>query len=163
MVSMIELHENRRETVSDRPRLIFHDCTQMPPAAPALRPLRRTFRRVENALLASAATAVVGYFVAVFALSWVHSVQQSYAVSALPQSVTISKAVKRGDTLTSLARRYGNPNVYILQREDQIARTNHLSGKMPLLPGQHLQIPVTNPAVIAQIVHASHSPLVASR
>lgn len=163
MVSMIELCENRRMTASARPRLVLHDCTQEPTSTPVSRPRRSAFHRAENALLALAATAAAAYFVVSFGLSFVHSIQQNYAAPALPQSLTISKSVKRGDTLTSLAQRYGNPNTYILQREDQIARANHLTGTMPLLPGQRLQIPVTNPSVIAQIVRRTHMPLVASR
>ena len=163
MVSMTEFCEDRRQAASPRPRLVLHDCTREPSAPPVRRPRRRAFRRVENALLVSAATAAVGYFVITSAASWVHSIEQNYAAPALPQSVTISQAVKRGDTLTSLAQRYGDPSTYILEREDQIARANHLSGKTPLLPGQHLQIAVTNPAVIAQIARVSHLPLVASR
>ncbi len=76
----------------------------------------------------------------------------------------ISKTVNAGDTLTGLARRYGDPNAYILAREEQIARANHLSGTAPLVPGQHLLIPVTNPTVIAQIEqNHHHTRLVAAR
>ena len=162
MVSMIELCEDRPKTTA-RPHLVLRDYSPEQPAAPACRPRRRTFRRVENALLASAASAAIGYFVICSAASWVQSIQQNYRSATLPQSVTISKVVRRGDTLSSLARRYGNPNTYILEREDQIARANHLVGAAPLLPGQRLQISVTNPAVITQITHASHHSLVASR
>ncbi len=161
MVPMIDVCNDRSQALYSRPQLVLKDYTQEPPAVRP--PCRKALARFESVLLASAASAALGYFLAGSAASLIHSVQQNYSAQTLPQSVIISKAVKRGDTLTSLAQRYGNPNTYILEREDQIARANHLTGVMPLLPGQHLQIPVTNPTVIAQIVRASHRPLVASR
>jgi len=124
---------------------------------------RNFLRRFESALLATALAAVLLFFVVNFAASLLHTVQQSYAPSMLPSQVVITKVVKPGDTLTSLARRYGNPNAYILDPEEQIARMNHLSGSIPLIPGQHLLIPVTNPTVIAQIQQHNHRALFASR
>ncbi len=170
MVSMIDRcndrSTDRSEALRSQPQLVLQDFTQDLSQDPTQeQPLKhcKPFARFENVLLASAASAAIGFFLATSASSFVHSVQQNYSSQTLPQTVIISKVVKRGDTLTLLARRYGNPNTYILEREDQIARANHLTGTMPLFPGQHLQIPVTNPSVIAQIVHASHRPLVASR
>ena len=152
---------DRSEGCGLQPQLVLKDWTQ---EQPALRPTRRKASICwDNILLASAASAALGFFVFTSAASLVQSVEQNYRSQTLPQSVIISKAVKRGDTLASLAQRYGNPNTYILEREDQIARVNHLTGIQPLLPGQHLQIPVTNPTVIAQIVRFSHRPLLASR
>ncbi len=162
MVSLkADVCNDRSSVFCSRPSLVLKDYTQ---EEPVVRPSRRrAFARAENILLASAASAALGFFVLTSAASFVHSIEQNYTSQALPQTLIISKAVKRGDTLASLAQRYGNPNTYILEREDQIARANHLTGTQPLLPGQHLQIPVTNPTVIAQIVRASHRPLVASR
>ena len=153
--------DDRFQGFSSRPQLVLKDWTQ---ELPALRPVRRKASICwDNILLASAASAAIGFFAFTSAASLVHSIEQNYRNASLPQVVTISKSVKRGDTLASLAQRYGNPNTYILEREDQIARANHLTGTQPLLPGQHLQIPVTNPTVIAQIVRSSHRSLVASR
>jgi nucleoid-associated protein YgaU len=146
---------NRREA---RPQLVLKDWTKEPPR------LRHSpLVRLENVFLASAAAAALAFFCFTFAASLVNSVQQSYHSQIPPQMIVISKTVGRGDTLAGLAFRYGDPNTYILQREDQIARANHLTGTTPLLPGQHLQIPVTNPILIAQIVRSSHHRLVASR
>ena len=162
MVSLkADVCNDRSQGLCSRPQLVLKDYAQEPPAVRRSR--RKTFARAESILLASATSAALGFFVLTSATSFIHSVEQNYRSQALPQSVTISKAVKRGDTLTSLAQRYGNPNTYILEREDQIARANHLTGTQPLLPGQHLQIPVTNPTVIAQIVRFPHQHLVASR
>jgi len=155
---------SRSAGVRPRPQLVLKDVTAGPPSAgPSARLRRSPFHRLENVMLAAAAAAVLLYFFFTFAFSLVHSVQQSYATPALPAVVMISKTVARGDTLTKLARHYGDPNVYILAREEQIARANHLAGTTPLVPGQHLRIPVTNPTVIAQIEHLYHRGLVARR
>lgn len=148
---------NRRS----RPQLVLKDLTAERPSRSRVQ--QSPFHRLENVLLAAAAAAVLLYFFLTFAFSLVHAVQQSYLTPALPPVVMISKTVTRGDTLTGLAKRYGDPNIYILAREEQIARANHLSGTAPLVPGQHLQIPVTNPVVIAQIEHYHHQSLVARR
>ena len=158
----LDLCNDRPAASRPRPTLVLKDLTE--DCGPSVRrPRRSPLARTENTLLAAAAVSAFGYFLFTAAASFTHSVQQNYAVSALPQTVVIAKTVKRGDTLAGLALRYGNPSTYLLQREDQIARANHLPGSAPLLPGQHLQIPVTNPKVIAQIIRASHHALVASR
>ena len=153
----------RPASVRPRPQLVLKDVTAALPCQTSPAARRSPFSRFENVLLAAAAAAVLLYFFFTFALSLVHSVQQSYVTPAQPAVVMISKTVTRGDTLTRFARQYGDPNVYILAREEQIARANHLTGTAPLVPGQHLQIPVTNPAVIAQIEHRYHNGLVARR
>ena len=153
--------EDRPLSFPSRPRLVMKDLTQE--AAPAPRPRRSPLARTESVLLGAAALSAAGYFLFSAGLALAHSVHQSYAAPSLPQSLVIAKTVKRGDTLASFALRYGDPNTYLLQREDAIARANRLPGGAPLLPGQHLRIPVTNPQVIAQIVRASHRALVASR
>ena len=160
MVSLkLDVCDSRLEML--RPQLVLKDLTQDPPQVWHSR--RSPLARVENTFLAAAAVSAAGYFLLSAGASLAHSVQQNYAAQPLPQTVVIAKTIKRGDTLASLALRYGDPNTYLLRREDQIARANHLSGTTPLLPGQHLQISVTNPKIIAQIVRASHRPLVASR
>ena len=159
----LDVCDDRPRPASVRPRLILKDVAAAVPSQPAPAVRRSPFRRFENVLLAAAAAAVLLYFFFTFALSLVHSVQQSYVTPAQPAVLMISKTVARGDTLTKLARHYGDPNVYILAREEQIARTNHLTGTAPLVPGQHLRIPVTSPAVIAQIEHRYHKGLVARR
>lgn len=144
-----------------RPQLVLKDLTAE--QASPVRRRRSLFSRLENVFLAAAAAAVLLFFFFSFALSLIHTVQQSYAAPAMPSVVLISHTVKHGDTLSGFARRYGDPNTYILAREEAIARANHLSGTTPLVPGQHLRIPVTNPAVIAQIEQNTPHGLVASR
>ena len=149
--------------IRSQPQLVLKDLTAERTTRSFSAPIRRSpLHRLENVLLAAAA-AVLLYFFFTLVLSLVHSVQQSYATPALPSVVVISKTVTRGDTLTKFAKRYGDPNTYILAREEQIARANHLLGTTPLVPGQHLRIPVTNPAVIAQIEKQYHRSLVARR
>ncbi len=144
-----------------RPRLVLKDLT-----AEQASPVRRQpspLSRLENVFLAAAAAAVLLYFFLTFAFSLVHTVQQSYTTLGTPSVVMIAHSVKHGDTLSGLAKRYGDPSTYILAREEAIARANNLSGTTPLVPGQHLRIPVTNPTVIAQIEQNTHHGLVASR
>ncbi len=146
---------------SVRPPLVLQDISQE--RTPRCSVKRRSVRHFESVLLASALAAVLLFFVVNFAFSLFHAVQQSYAPSALPTQVIITKTVKPGDTLTLFAQRYGNPNAYILDTEEQITRLNHLSGTTPLVPGQHLLIPVRNPTVIARIQQHNHRGLLASR
>ena len=153
--------DDRSNLRQAQPLLVMKDWTHETPMRP--RTQRNSLVRFEDILLATAAAAALAFLFFGFAVSLVHSVQQNYDSQMFPRTVVISKTVARGDTLAGLALRYGDPNTYILQREDQIARVNHLAGTTPLLPGQHLQIPVTNPALIAQIVRSSHHRLVASR
>ena len=157
----LEPCDDRPAVIRARPHLVLKDLAAKAPVSRCSR--RSPLACIENTFFAAAALSVLVYFLASAAVSLTHTVQQNYAAQTLPQTVVIMKIVKRGDTLTGLALRYGDPNTYLLQREDQIARANHLPGTAPLLPGQHLQIPVTNPKIIAQIVHAAHHALVASR
>lgn len=149
-----------------RPRLVLKEFTSKdlsPKAAPRRHVRPNPLRRVENIFAVAAAAAVLLYLVFGFGVSLFHTVQSSYVPASAPTMLLISKTVKHGDTLSRLASLYGDPNTYILDREEQIARVNHLSGTAPLLPGQHLRIPVTSPTVIAQIERNYHNTRLASR
>lgn len=150
---------------ADRPTLVLKDLTLEEPVCEPTPPRRRArrspFQKFETLMLGASAAAVGAFFVVSSASSLLHSVRQSYAGPSASPVVMISKNVSRGDTLTSLAKRYGDPQTYLPVREEQIARANHLSGAVPLVPGQHLRIPVTSPAVIAEIERAHQA--VASR
>ena len=163
----LDVCDDRSRSVGNslRPQLVLKDMTKdLPSDSPVRTSVRPSpFRRLENVFLAAAVAAVLLFFFFSFALSLFHSVQQSYAAPTLPSVVMIGHTVKHGDTLTGLASRYGDPNTYILAREEQISRVNHLLGTAPLVPGQRLRIPVTNPTLIAQIEHRFHHGLVASR
>ena len=170
----LRLDAPRTRTTSDRhllsaragrPHLVLHDLTQkspvLEPSVAPRQPRRSPFQSLETLLLGASVAAVGVFFAVSAASSLVHSVRQSYAGPSAPAMVLISKNVSRGDTLTSLAKRYGDPHTYLLVREEQIARLNHLSGAAPLVPGQHLRIPVTSPTLIAEIEQAQRA--VASR
>ena len=148
---------------ADRPVLVLKDLTLEPalPSAPRRRIRRSPFQKIETLLLGASASAVAVFFAVSATSSLLHSIRQSYAGPSAPAVIVISKKVSRGDTLGSLAKRYGDPQMYLPVREEQIARLNHLSGATPLVPGQHLQIPVTSPVVIAQIERSHQA--VASR
>ena len=67
------------------------------------------------------------------------------AAAPLPAAPMAVMTVQQGDTLWSLAQRHGNPNAYILDRVDGLARANSLSPNAHLVPGQKLRVPVANP------------------
>ncbi|MES1227321.1 MAG: LysM peptidoglycan-binding domain-containing protein [Armatimonadota bacterium] len=71
---------------------------------------------------------------------------------------TIPMAVRTGDTLWSLAQRYGNPAEPVLDRIDTLAHANGIKASTTLVPGQRLMVPVQNPVEVARI-----APLMASR
>jgi LysM repeat protein len=54
-------------------------------------------------------------------------------------------SVGQGETLWTLARRYGNPSASQLDRVDALAKANGLSASAMLHPGQRLIVPVENP------------------
>ncbi|MBC8103521.1 MAG: LysM peptidoglycan-binding domain-containing protein [Cytophagales bacterium] len=77
--------------------------------------------------------------------------QNRLAGYARPQSLQIPMTVQRGDSFWSLAKRYGDPHTYILDRVDTLARANHLSATSTLMPGQRIVVPVTNPIEAARL------------
>lgn len=140
-----------------RPRLVLHDYSPEPVAPsvtrvsrPATSP-RRASRRWEGAVCALAVAAVL-CFVLVTALGAVwHSVSAQYASSFAPAAPMVHVRVGAGDTLWQYAARYGDPNSYILDRVETIARDNHIASDLPLAPGQTLRIAVHNPVEVAKL------------
>lgn len=65
--------------------------------------------------------------------------------------LAVPMTVRPGDSLWSLARRYGDPNAYILERVDTLARANRLPASAALSPGQRVLVPIENPAEIARL------------
>jgi LysM repeat protein len=51
--------------------------------------------------------------------------------------------VQKGDSLWKLAARYGDPDVYILRRMDDIARRNNIRQDESLQPGDVLYVPAS--------------------
>ena len=138
----------------ERPRLTLQDYTPTP-LTPSVhsKMRRRTSRPWENLLFATAAVAVFLFFLVNFALSLYHTAAVSYT-SPLTTPAVLRVTVHSGDTLWTYAREYESPDAYILDRVDSIARANHLASDAPLVPGQRLLVPVTNPVKLAQLEQA---------
>ena len=62
--------------------------------------------------------------------------------------------VQPGDTLWSLAKQYGDPDQYILERVHALAKANNLQRGDALHVGQTLVIPVTNRS--AKLYYGGH-------
>ncbi|MBC8134845.1 MAG: LysM peptidoglycan-binding domain-containing protein [Fibrella sp.] len=60
-------------------------------------------------------------------------------------NTVVPMSVGEGETLWTLAKRYGNPSASQLDRVDTLARANGLSASAMLHPGQRLVVPVENP------------------
>ena len=65
--------------------------------------------------------------------------------------IAVPMTVAPGDSLWSLAQRYGDPNAYILNRVDTIAKTNGLPSNVALVPGQRILVPVSNPVELDRL------------
>lgn len=64
----------------------------------------------------------------------------------------VTVEVQPGDTLWSLAERYGSPNEYILKRVDRLSSFNQLPRGAHLHAGQTLLVPVENPTELQRAV-----------
>jgi nucleoid-associated protein YgaU len=62
-------------------------------------------------------------------------------LSARTPTSTVSITVQRGDTLWSIASRYGDPGEYLPRRLDRLARTNGIQPGETLRPGDVLEVP----------------------
>jgi LysM repeat protein len=82
--------------------------------------------------------------------AWRGANRPSAVEIALEQPV-VTVTVHPGDTLWRFASRYGDPDRYILDRIETIARDNHVAANTTLVPGQRLKIAVSNPVEIAKI------------
>lgn len=125
-------------------------CVKRTPRAPrakrhGLRAPRLTRDRMEAALLFALLALLLVYLGA--------SLGQCLLRRADPPVINVR--VKEGDTLWSLAERYGEPNEYILRRVDGLATRNGLTPGAHLLVGAVLEIPVENPAERQRILARS--------
>jgi hypothetical protein len=66
-------------------------------------------------------------------------------------SLTVPMTVEPGDTLWSLARKYGDPTKPIVERVDALAVTNDLTSNARLYPGNRLLVQVENPTELAHL------------
>lgn len=157
-----EFGESKTSTWNEtrRPHLVLCDTTSAPTRpTPISARQRKPLRRCENLMLSLAVVSVLLFFVvSFFGFLW-HTVASSYASSFGPSVPTVVRRVAPGDTLWHYAAVYGDPNSYILDRVETIARDNHLPSDAPLVPGQILRIAVHNPVVIAQLQRRHNSRL----
>ena len=65
--------------------------------------------------------------------------------------LTVRVTVAPGDSLWSLARRYGDPDDYIEDNVDAMARANGMRSKSNLVVGQRLLVSVANPTELASL------------
>ena len=137
---------------SRRPHLVLTDVSAEPaPRSSRPRSRNRAIRRCDNIALCAAVAAVLGFFLVSFVGFLWHSAASSYQSSFAAAAPVIMKRVAPGDTLWRYAAQYGDPNSYILDRVETIARDNHLSSETALVPGQIVRIAVHNPVVVAQL------------
>jgi LysM repeat protein len=71
------------------------------------------------------------------------------ATPAIPSSIAIT--IQSGDTLWSLAKRFGDPNAYILERVNTLAAANGLASDARLMPGQRITIPISSADDFARV------------
>lgn len=72
-------------------------------------------------------------------------------IRVLVGTLRVPMTVQAGDSLWNLAKRYGDPNVYILDRVDVLARANRMPATASLMPGQRIVILVSNPVEVARL------------
>lgn len=146
-----------------QPRLVLHDFTASVPAPRMASPLRRKpARRWEGLACTLAVAAVLCFFLTTFVYSAWQSGSAGSAAAFVPAPPVISIRVGHGDTLWRYAARYGDPNSYILDRVESLARDNRISPTTPLSPGQTIRIAVRNPTEIARL-QRRHQARLASR
>lgn len=145
---------------STRPRLVLHDTTH---DAPSLVPARRKHRHgAERLLMTFAITCAMLFLACTSVVALWNSAVAAYVASAQHPAPVVAVRVAKGDTLWRYAARYGDPNSYILDRVQTIARANHLSATAALAPGQTLHITVQNPVEVAKLTAASRSRVAAN-
>jgi nucleoid-associated protein YgaU len=64
---------------------------------------------------------------------------------------TVMHTVQPGDTLWTLARRFGDPRLNITDRVDNLVRVNGFAGAASLHPGQKILLRVEHPAELAKL------------
>ena len=80
-----------------------------------------------------------------------YEVAQNHSAGLISSTLRVPMIVQPGDSFWSLAKRYGDPNAYILDRVDVLAQANKMSAASPLMPGQRIVIPVSNPIEISRL------------
>jgi LysM repeat protein len=80
-----------------------------------------------------------------------YQMAQNHVPGIISGTLRVPMTVQPGDSLWSLAQRYGNPETYILDRVDVLAQANKMLATSSLMPGQRIVVPVSNPAEISRL------------
>jgi len=112
------------------------------PAVSKARAGRRKEKKLESRLFSLTLAAVVLFFVISGATSILNLGSSLASASQIGGHPTQTIVVKPGDTLWQIASRYGDPNVYILDRVEAITRLNHMADGQALVSGQEIRVPI---------------------
>lgn len=130
-----------------KPRLVLYDIDADAAATSVKSKSLRRKRQPgwDTKALAVGVIAVFVFFAFSFASFFWSSAAGSYRPSAEAALPVVTKHVAHGDTLWQYAKRYGDPNTYILDRVETLARANHVSPNSPLVPGQLINVALRKP------------------
>lgn len=121
---------------------MFAPAAETPaPTRPVRRAPKRS-RRVPRLVPALAAVGVLTTLIGGVAVARFPHRASASVQSAYPLSIAVT--AQSGDTLWSLAKRYGSEDRYILDQVDEIAQANNMSDNIALMPGQRVWIPAHN-------------------
>ena len=98
--------------------------------------------KLESRLFAITVAAVVVFFVVSGTTSILNLGSNLASASQLGGTPTKTITVQPGDTLWQIASRYGDPNIYILDRVETISGLNHMADGQALVPGQRIRVPI---------------------
>jgi hypothetical protein len=116
--------------------------------------LRKAISPGLQAVTLNRVNAALGVLIALTAGGWVVSALGA-ALNRTATIPVICVKVRSGDTLWSVASRYGNPDEYILQRVDTLATENHIQPGTRLQAGTVLRVRVENPDMRDHMMTAS--------
>lgn len=112
--------------------------------------LRLRVRRISTESLGSATHAAGPLCVIAIVLVAVLMIPRTASTSSESPTQLITVKVQSGDTLWDYAKKYGDPNEYILKKVHRIADLNHMKAGTPLIPGMELKVPAAEKTMTAK-------------